>query len=137
MESPELLWQELSEMTKQKKRILIIEDDSTMRTALAMMLEAENCEVNETESGEKALSLMEKNGFDLIVTDLFLNGTTGLDIFKAFHKKVPVLIITGFSDADLAKKAQQIARDAYLEKPFTSEVFKEKVIALLSRDKGL
>jgi len=132
-----LLWQELSEMTKQKKRILIIEDDSTMRTALAMMLEAENCEVNETESGEKALSLMEKNGFDLIVTDLFLNGTTGLDIFKAFHKKVPVLIITGFSDADLAKKAQQIARDAYLEKPFTSEVFKEKVIALLSRDKGL
>lgn len=132
-----MLWQELSEMTKQKKRILIIEDDSTMRTALAMMLEAENCEVNETESGEKALSLMEKNGFDLIVTDLFLNGTTGLDIFKAFHKKVPVLIITGFSDADLAKKAQQIARDAYLEKPFTSEVFKEKVIALLSRDKGL
>ena len=110
-----------------RKKILIIEDDSTMLKALILLLKSKMYDLTEAQNGNQALQKISRESFDLIITDLFLDGLTGLDIFKRFNQKIPVLLITGFGDSPLAKSAKQEAGEAYMEKPFSPGDLREKV----------
>ena len=105
-----------------------------MRRGISLILKNLEYVVCEAENGEQAAKLLAEMEFDLVITDLFLNGRTGLDIFHEFKDRLPVLIITGFSEAPLAEKTRQAAGSAYLEKPFTPHELKEKLDRLLRRN---
>jgi DNA-binding response OmpR family regulator len=120
-------------MTKRQKRkkILLIEDDLTMVRAIQLLLKSEPYDLSEIQNGHQALQTISRSKFDLIITDLFLNGITGLDIFRRCHHQIPVLIITGFSDSPLAQQAKEEAGEDFLEKSFSPEDFREKIRILL------
>jgi two-component system response regulator PilR (NtrC family) len=116
-----------------RKRILIIEDDPTMQKAIKLILKSDLYDLEDARSGEEAKQIISEKRFDLIITDLFLNGITGLDIFKEYYQHIPVLIITGYGNSALAKIARQEAGMSYLEKSFNAETLKKKVSELLTK----
>jgi DNA-binding NtrC family response regulator len=106
-----------------------------MRKAIRLLLKSDLYDLTEAKNGNEALRKIEKNNFGLIITDLFLNGITGLDIYKQFKKNIPVLIITGCVDSELAQEAKHEAGANYIEKPFSAQAFKEKVKDILTKNK--
>lgn len=117
------------------KRILLVEDDITMRKAIKIILDDGKYDITEAENGEKAITFLENGNFDLLITDLFLNKITGLDLFEMYNSKIPVILITGNTESYLAQKAEKIAGSSFMEKPFSPEIFKNKVNKLLTKNK--
>jgi len=109
------------------KRILLVEDDPTMRRALSLLLERLGHSVTEAQDGEEAQAILAGARFDLIVTDLFLRGVSGLDIFRTHHHVTPVLIITGHGESSLGRRAQEESGACFLEKPFTANELQDKI----------
>lgn len=116
-----------------RKKILIIEDDPTMLKAIKLILKSDLYDLTDARNGQEARQKISRIRVDLIITDLFLNGLTGLDIFKEYNQQIPVLIITGYGESELARNARQEAGIAYLEKPFDPEKLKKKVNELLTK----
>jgi DNA-binding NtrC family response regulator len=125
---------QMTSKDRARKKILIIEDDSTMLKALMLLLKSEMHDLTEAQNGKQAFQKISRESFDLIITDLFLNGMTGLDIFKKFKNKIPVLIMTGYVDSELAQDAKKEAGEDFVEKPFSPQFFRKKVKNLLSKN---
>jgi CheY-like chemotaxis protein len=107
-------------MTKQHC-ILVVEDDSELRPVLTSVLEDEGYEVVDTPSGEGALEHAKQRSFDLVVTDVRMEGIDGLQLAEALRgalPEIPIIIITGFASEDAPVRA--IKQDAfdYIYKPF-------------------
>lgn len=84
-------------------KIMIIEDEPLMRINIQDSLEAEGYEVNIAETGQKGLSLFRKNMSDILITDLKLPDTDGLQILKEVKQMNPetqVIIITAYGSID-------------------------------------
>ncbi len=88
-----------------RKKILIIEDDATMGKGIQMILRLSYDVVVKDKSSD-ALSFIEEDKPDLIITDLFLDDINGLEIYEQFNKNIPTMIITGSIDTNLAQKAK-------------------------------
>jgi two-component system response regulator PilR (NtrC family) len=101
--------------------ILVVEDDSELRPLLTSVLEDEGYEVVDTPSGEGALEQAKQRSFDLVVTDVRMEGIDGLQLAEALRRalpQIPIIIITGFASDDAPVRA--IKQDAfdYIYKPF-------------------
>ncbi len=109
------------------KKILLVEDDPTMRRALRLLLEPQGHSITDAADGEEAQKILAGSCFDLIVTDLFLRGISGLDIFRTHHHAIPVLIITGHGESPLGRQAQEESGACFLEKPFTANELLDRI----------
>ena len=79
-------------------RILVIDDEQYIRTALREVLEREGFEVSAAADGRKGLELLEHEGADLVITDVIMPGIDGvatLEKIKAAHPDLPVIVISG------------------------------------------
>lgn len=115
------------------KHFLIVEDDSTMRRAFSLLLKGKGRCITEAANGQEAEKILKNRTFDLVITDLFLDDyISGLDIFKANSKRMPVLIVTGFAESALGEEARRIAGQHYLEKPFSLDAFTTLVADLIN-----
>ena len=111
-------------------RILIIDDEDSIRDYLSMMLEREGYEVSASESGKKALKLNTKKAYDVVITDIQLPGMTGLEILTALREsdpELPVIIITGHASQESAIEALNMGAFYYLLKPVSNEELKQVV----------
>jgi len=101
-------------------RILLAEDDESMRTYLARALERSGYEVTAVDRGTAALPLLENDGFDLLLTDIVMPEMDGIELAQkaaALAPEMRVMFITGF--AAVALKAGKAAPSAkILSKPF-------------------
>lgn len=107
-----------------KEKILIIEDDPAMRLGMSHFLRSSGYSVEETESSDRAIDILQKNFFDLIITDLRLPGRDGLSLLKEVKTKTPdtgVIIITAFADIKTAVQAIKDGAFDYIAKPFSNE----------------
>lgn len=113
---------------KMKNKILIIDDESSIRAFLKIALEADSFIVIEASSGEIGLSFLEKENFSLIILDHGLPGLNGLEVLKQIRKKskVPVIFLTVKDDDNDKVLALDSGADDYLTKPFS-------VLELLAR----
>ena len=107
-------------------RILIVEDDDSLRQVLSMFLVKSNHDVTSASSGEDALSLIdsELEDFDLILTDLMMGRMSGLQILSHVKEKYPqteVILMTAFSTVETAIDAMRHGAFDYVEKPFKLE----------------
>jgi DNA-binding NtrC family response regulator len=111
-------------------RILIVDDEDSIRDYLSMMLEREGYEVSACENGKKALRLNSKKAYDVVITDLQLPGMSGIEILTALRDadpSLPVIIITGHASQESAVEALNIGAFYYLLKPVSNEELKQVV----------
>ncbi len=117
-----------------KPRILIVDDESTIRASLLEALTAENYDVDSAETGEEGLAKCHTNTYDLLVTDLRLPGVSGLDILRAIRNQgsnMPVIMMTAYGDVDTAVAAMRDGAYDFIPKPFKLSTIKKQVRAAL------
>jgi DNA-binding NtrC family response regulator len=105
-------------------RILVVDDDMSLRLFTAELLRGEGHEVEEARSGVEALELLGGPGFDLVLADLMMPGLTGLDLLRAVQRDHPgseVIIITGHGDVDTAVEAMREGAYDFVTKPYHPE----------------
>ncbi|MBI1784334.1 response regulator, partial [Candidatus Sumerlaeota bacterium] len=108
-------------------RILIVDDEWSIRDILMTILVAEGYEVDCAEDGDAGLKLIEQNTYDLVITDLNMPGVSGGDILKHLHAKSPStlgIVATGYGSLDTAVEALKSGAFDYITKPFHLEEIK-------------
>jgi YesN/AraC family two-component response regulator len=121
-------------------RILIVDDENEVSSALrrALLYAKEfKSEIQTVESGEKALTELEKDEYDLILTDYRMPGMTGTEFLQRVRNKYPDtirIIITGYSDIEIIKEAVNKAEiHHYIEKPWVNDGVRKVVHEALQR----
>ncbi|HYI11085.1 MAG TPA: sigma-54 dependent transcriptional regulator [Thermoanaerobaculia bacterium] len=104
-------------------RILIIDDEPSIRTTLAGILEDEGHRATACESGEEGIAQYARDEFDLILLDLWLPGMDGLAVLERLRNAgaPPVIVISGHGSVDAAVKATRLGAYDFLEKPLSLE----------------
>lgn len=108
-------------------RILIVDDELSMREFLTILLEREGYRVEQADTAEAALSLLLDEEFDLVISDICMPGLSGLVLLEKIKQMNPdtaVLMITAFSTAEQAVEAMKLGAYDYLAKPFKVEEIK-------------
>lgn len=111
-------------------RILVMEDDESISTALEMILSEAGYDVEVAGTGEKALELFENKPFDLIIADLKLPGIGGMEVIRQVKDKSPateVIVITGVGTEPIADEALTLGAHDFLPKPFTDDQIKTAI----------
>lgn len=120
-------------------RVLLIEDDTAVASALELMLSAEGFNVYSTDLGEEGLDLGKSYDYDLICLDLNLPDMHGFDVLKKLRMgrvDTPVLILSGISELDSKVRAFAMGADEYLTKPFHKIELVARINAVVRRSKG-
>jgi DNA-binding NtrC family response regulator len=101
------------------KRILVVDDEQSMRDTLQMMLEKEGFEVDSADNGKNALALFNTKKYDLVLTDLKMPELDGIGLIdKLSQTDVPIIIMTAFASKDEAIRALNMGASFFIEKPF-------------------
>ncbi len=109
-------------MPPQKPSILIVEDEAKMRRLLELQLADEGFRAVTAPDAESGLQLLQKDQFDLVVTDFKLPGMTGLEFLQAVKRAnaaIPVIIMTAYGTVESAVEAMKIGASDYVLKPFS------------------
>lgn len=110
-------------------RILIVDDDDVIRDTLFELLSLEySCETAGTAEG--ALTKLEAEPFDVVITDISMPGLSGMELLKRvlqLYPGTPVIMISGLSDEEQAQSLINLGAFDYLLKPFRLEVVEESV----------
>ena len=104
-------------------KILIVDDEQSIRTTLAKILEDEGHRTALADSGEEALAQFARDEFDLIVLDLWLPGVDGMTVLERLRSAgaPPVIVISGHGNIDTAVRATRLGAFDFLEKPLSLE----------------
>ena len=120
-------------MPDPKMKILVVDDFSTMRRIVKNVLKQLGYDnVEEAEDGAQALSKLKNGGYGFMVTDWNMPNMDGLDLLKNIRadsglKELPILMVTAEAEKDKVITAIQAGVNNYIVKPFTAEVFSEKM----------
>lgn len=102
-------------------KILVIDDEKTLRHFLRLHLEERGYEVAEAADGKTAMQLIDREQFDVALVDLHLTDMDGLDIMRHLRQTAPktsVIIVTAYASVDSAVEALRQGAHDYLTKPF-------------------
>ena len=105
-------------------KILVVDDESGIRSTLQGVLGDEGWETRTAITGEEALTLLEKESFDVVILDVLLPGKDGITLLKEIHKEYPslvIIMISGHSTIEMAVKATRAGAFNFLEKPLSLE----------------
>lgn len=114
-----------------KKKILIIDDEPSIRNLIADFLKSESYQVFTAADGTVAIPIVLKENPALVFLDLNLAGTNGLDVLKQIKAKSPqtcVIMLSGGQDEEIAKKAIELGAFDYLTKPISLRKLLNEVI---------
>lgn len=114
-----------------KKKVLVIDDELTMRTLLEFFLGSKH-EVTSVGSAIEALAWLDDNLPDLIISDIQMNGIDGFEFLKTVRKRgytrnTPIIMLSGKSESKERVKCYQLGAQDYLTKPFNPEELEEVV----------
>jgi len=100
-----------------KRRILVVDDEILILKSVTADLKRSGYDVDTVENGKDALVMADKRTYDLLITDLSMEGMSGLELLAAVKEKfpnMPVIIITGYGELDSAIKALRLGAADYL-----------------------
>ncbi len=110
-----------------KPKILVIDDDTSLRRVLEYNLQEEGYEVQTASSGEEGLYRFGQSQPALVITDMKMSGMDGLMVLKSIKERSPetlVIIITAFGTVDVAVEAMKAGAHDYITKPFNRDELK-------------
>jgi two-component system, NtrC family, response regulator PilR len=113
---------------KQMPSVLVVDDERSMREFLEILLSKENYSVTLAANGEEAFRILEKDRFDLLVTDIRMQDVGGIDVLKKAKSLSPetiVIMISAFATAETAVEAMREGAYDYIPKPFKVREFKK------------
>lgn len=130
-------------MTKQRK-ILVVDDERTIREVVRRYLELEGFAVTEAETGPQALSILESQPPDLVVLDIMLPGVDGFSITRRLRHpsefnplriegEIPIILLTARSNEVDRVAGLELGADDYVTKPFSPRELVARVKAVLRR----
>lgn len=111
-------------------RILVIDDDSGIRTAIELVLELDDHDITLAESGRAALRLLEGQFYDVALVDILMpdmNGVETVKVLRALRPQMPIIVMSGLTvratsvSPDLVKVAMKFGANRSMRKPFGSE----------------
>ena len=119
-------------------RLLIVDDDKTFRSVTKRLLEEDGYVVEVAVSANEAVPLLREKHYDLLLSDLVMPGTGGLDFLnqvKAHDPAMPVVMITGFASIHSAVEAMKRGAEDYLTKPCSNEELRLKIRRALEKSR--
>ena len=122
-------------MTKQQKKILVVEDDQGVLGTIVKHLSHAGYEVVTAADGMEGLKKIKANAYDLVITDIvmpYVSGTGVVTSLKETNPTIPVIAITGYGPGPEAVAAEKKA-DLVLSKPVKMSTLKKHVEKLLSK----
>jgi len=116
-------------------RILTVEDDERIRTAVKLALEDEGWTVDEAASGEDAIIAFGQAPPDVVLIDIMLPGIDGFELCRALRRNsdVPIVMVTARADTHDVVAGLEAGADDYLTKPFAPKELSARIRALLRR----
>lgn len=116
-------------------KVLVVEDDERIRTAVRLALENEGWEVVEARSGEESLQIFEGADADIVLIDIMLPGIDGFEVCRSIRRisDVPVVMVTARDDTHDVVAGLEAGADDYLTKPFAPKELSARIRALLRR----
>jgi DNA-binding response OmpR family regulator len=116
-------------------RILTVEDDERIRTAVKMALEDEGWIVEEAETGELALEAFNRSPSDVVLIDIMLPGVDGFEVCRSIRRTsdVPIVMVTARADTHDVVAGLEAGADDYLTKPFAPKELSARIRALMRR----
>lgn len=127
----------MKKMSMDKRRVLVVDDDSNSRRIFEMFFNSMNFETLLSNNGEEAMELLAEDPyFDLIITDIMMPYMTGFDFAKklkeyAETKNIPVIATSAFHDWDKARKEHALEVDGFISKPVNKDVIEKEVKRVL------
>lgn len=119
-------------------RILITDDEPSMRQGLADNLEFEGYKVEMAADGTEALDLLSKNEYDLLILDVMMPEVSGFDVCKKIRQQgnnIPVILLTAKGEEIDRVLGLELGADDYITKPFSLRELLARVKAILRRSK--
>ena len=107
-----------------KYRILVVDDEESMRDFLSIMLHREGYQVDTAIDGSQAVTHLREHSYDLVISDIKMPRMTGLELLAYIKERTPetvVLMVTAFSSTDEAVEAMKQGAYDYITKPFKNE----------------
>ncbi len=108
-------------------RILVVDNEKSMREMLSIALEKEGYEVETARNGEVAVEMVENSTFDVVITDINMPRSNGIDVLDAVNRVrpgTPVIMMTGYASPETAVETMKKGAYDYITKPFNMDDFK-------------
>ena len=121
---------------KSKRKVLVIDDDRGHAETLAEVIEKEGHECTLAFNGTDGIAAVDREDFDIIITDLVMNDLSGLDILRRAKGKSPeseVIIVTGYASEETAIEALDEGASDYIAKPFKIPILRAQLRKALGR----
>ena len=122
-EEDRMMWGKESNGMKSSISILIVDDESTMRSLLEKILAREGYQMYTASNGVEALEHLSERKFDIVISDMKMPKMGGFELLKHIKKEYPgagVIIMTAYGDTYSVKDALLLGADEYITKPFKS-----------------
>jgi diguanylate cyclase (GGDEF)-like protein len=131
----------LGDATAAPPRLLIVDDVEDNRVILGRRFQRRNFDVSEAECGERALDLIERHSFDLILLDIMMPDITGIEVLRRIRQKysqskLPVIMVTANSRSDDIVEALEVGANDYVTKPVDFAVALARVNTQIERKRG-
>ena len=116
-------------------RILAIEDDERIRTAVRLALEDEGWDVVEAANGQEAFDAFSESPADVVLIDIMLPDVDGFEVCRTLRRAsdVPIIMVTARADTHDVVAGLEAGADDYLTKPFAPKELSARIRALLRR----
>jgi two-component system response regulator AtoC len=108
----------------EKKKVLIVDDESGMRHMLSVLLEREGYSIDTAQNGKEGLDKIKSNEYALVLCDIRMpemDGLTFLESTKSLNKQLPVIMMSAFGNVDTAIEAMKKGAYDYVSKPFKAD----------------
>ncbi|MGD8294301.1 MAG: response regulator [Desulfobacterales bacterium] len=115
-------------------KILLVDDDEWIRDSLSLFFEAEGCKLLTFETAEEGMDAVEKQTYDIVISDYKLPGMDGLEFLRRVKEKQPKtseLLITAYANGEIEKEAKEIGVKDIIPKPFSSEDFETSLSRII------
>ena len=126
-------------MTDRNYKLLIAEDDVSLRHIVSAFFTKNGFEVDEAPDGDEACRFVMQNRYDAVVLDIMMPGKDGKEVCKFIRSRydVPVLFLTALGSESDIVEGYEAGADEYVTKPFSTKLLLVKVNALINRYRGL
>ena len=117
----------MDEINKEKSHILLVDDEENLRLSLKIFLEKDGyCKISDVSTCEEALEIISTKNIDLIICDILLQDTSGMEVLRQVKKmglKCPVVMITGYPSEKTQEESERLGAFEYMRKPLKKDDF--------------